>query len=47
MAYRIEARRIHGTLGAGVRKQLPDCVVSGVRELFPDEDSNYMGYKES
>ena len=47
MAYRIAARRIHGKLGPRVRKQLPDCVVSGVRELFPDEDGNYMGYKES
>ena len=36
---------IEGYLGCGVRKQLPECVVDGIRETFPNEDGRgYMGY---
>jgi hypothetical protein len=30
-------------LGKGDRIQLPECVLSGVRKLFPSDDGEYMG----
>ena len=47
MAYRIAVREIYGRLGAGVRKQLPECVVRGVRQLYPSDNDEYMGFRES
>ena len=35
-----------GPLGKGVRRDLPECVKNGIRELLPDADSTYMGFKE-
>lgn len=36
---------INGPMGRGNRAPLPDCVIQGVRESFPDKI--FMGYKES
>ena len=36
---------LHGHLGKGNRKELPKCVVEGVRALYPDEKGQYVGYK--
>ncbi len=35
-----------GPSGRGNRVKLPSCVVSGVRELFPDPASVYTGHVE-
>jgi hypothetical protein len=35
-----------GPTGKGNRLKLPTCVVSGVRGLFPDPESNYTGHRE-
>ena len=35
---------LHGHLGHGNRKELPSCVVTGVQELFPDDNENYQGF---
>lgn len=36
-----------GSLGKGVRRELPGCVVIKIRERFPNEpDKEYMGYHE-
>ena len=35
-----------GPMGAGHRVPLPDCVVEGIRNMLPEADENYMGFKE-
>jgi hypothetical protein len=47
MLYRHMAIRTNGDklLGKGNRVRLPECVLSGVRELFPSDDSEYMGHR--
>ena len=46
-AYREATLLIHQYLGRGKRIKLPDCIVEGIREEFPDEKKNYMGFKDS
>jgi hypothetical protein len=36
-----------GPTGHGNRLKLPTCVLSGVRGLFPDPESNYTGHRET
>jgi hypothetical protein len=46
-AYRQMALTINGgPAGAGNRVQLPACVLSGIRSIFPDADGQYMGHRE-
>jgi hypothetical protein len=49
MLYRQMAIRTNGDelLGKGNRVQLPECVLSGVRELFPSDDGEYMGHRDA
>jgi hypothetical protein len=35
-----------GPAGRGNRLKLPECVVTGVRELFPDPGAYYVGHQE-
>ncbi len=35
----------HGNLGKKKRIPLPDCVVSGIRDVYPDVDNEYVGFK--
>jgi hypothetical protein len=35
-----------GPSGLGNRLKLPECVVTGVRELFPNPGANYVGHQE-
>ena len=49
-SYRLAAYRqfIHWTynrLGRGVRKALPSCVVSAIRQEFSEEDGIYTGFR--
>ena len=46
--YRICSSEMNGYLGKGVRKELPSCVVTKIRETYPNEDEKkgYMGYKD-
>jgi hypothetical protein len=46
-AYREATLLIHQYLGRGRRMKLPDCIVEAIRQEFPDEEKNYMGFKES
>jgi hypothetical protein len=32
--------------GAGNRVELPKCVLSGIRSMFPDANGQYMGHRE-
>ncbi len=45
--YRAIVRIRFGSLGAGNRVQLPECVLIGVRDAYPDEDAEYMGFREA
>ena len=43
--YRKVTEELYGYLGAHNRRRLPDCVVDGVRELFPNPPGiPYTGY---
>ena len=46
MMYRYYTTLVHGHLGKGRRVKIPDCVVTGIRDMCPDEDGSYMGFKE-
>ena len=45
-AYRFVICEIYGYLGRGVRKDLPKCVLDGVRCLYPDKNAKYMGFRK-
>jgi hypothetical protein len=36
-----------GPTGAGNRVELPACVLSGIRSMFPDADGQYMGHRDA
>ena len=44
-AYRQFCWFIHSRLGKGVRRVIPACVVSKIREQFPSSDGVYVGFK--
>lgn len=44
--YRLFSRALRGVLGVGERMQLPDCVVDGVRSVYPDKNSEYVGFRD-
>jgi hypothetical protein len=47
-AYRQMALTINGGLtGAGNQVELPACVLSGIRSMFPDADGQYMGHRDA
>ena len=46
LVYRDITRSMHGTMGSGVRRKLPNCVEDNVRRMFPSNDGKYMGYKD-
>jgi hypothetical protein len=46
LAYKQFAFAIHGTLMKGDRRQLPKCVVQGIREAWPDKQGKYTGFRE-
>ena len=37
---------MYGVLGRGNRVELPECVVKGVRSVYPDEDNRYIGHRD-
>ena len=45
-AYRQFCWWVHARLGKGVRKIIPACVVSKIRETYPSKDGIYTGFKE-
>ena len=44
--YRDATTFISGYLGKGNRKELPDCVVCKIRDSYPAEGGNYVGFKK-
>lgn len=45
-AYRAYVAERYGFLGAGRRMRLPDCVVAGIREMWPSPDNTYVGFHD-
>ena len=43
--YKQIAYAMWGRLGRGNRKELPSCVVEGVRAEWPEKKRNYTGFK--
>ena len=43
--YRQMCRLLHGALGGGKRVKLPQCVISGVRNAYPNSEGEYMGFR--
>ena len=40
------SKKLMGTLGYRNHKRLPECIVNLVRDLFPDENNNYVGFQQ-
>jgi hypothetical protein len=39
--------KYHGKLGGGVRKKLPTCIVSEIRDAYPKKKGEeYVGFRE-
>lgn len=47
LAYRRYIFDRYGYVGKGMRIQLPHCVMSGIRSVWPDANGKYMGFKEA
>ena len=47
MLYGTYIRAVHGVLGRGVRKDIPQCIIDLVHKIFHDEHGQYMGHKEN
>ena len=45
IAYRQFPHFAHGTLGRGRRVVIPACVVCKIRDKFPEEDNQYVGFR--
>jgi hypothetical protein len=45
-AYKQMTYIIHGYLGKGQRRQLPECVMNGIRCAWPSEGGAYTGFKD-
>jgi hypothetical protein len=46
LAYTAYTNIKHGFLGKSVRRKVPSCVECGIRMNFPDDENNYVGFKE-
>ena len=45
--YSVASRFVHGTLGKGNRKPLPQCVQTEIRDCYPAHiGESYTGFKE-
>lgn len=43
--YRQASQFLHGYLGRGNRRRLPDCVTNLIKSWFPSEGGTYTGFK--
>ena len=46
-AYRQYTCWVHGYLGRGDRRVIPPCVVTAIREAFPDPSQQYKGFEDA
>jgi hypothetical protein len=47
LMYKEFTRRLHGYLGKKNRRELPLCIKHFTREVFPEEDGCYVGYRDT
>ncbi len=47
LAYSAFTLAKHGYLGKTKRVPLPNCVVHGIRDTFPNESNNYVGFRDA
>jgi hypothetical protein len=45
--YKEATRWMHGHLGKGVRKKIPQCVETEIRDLAPEPGRDYIGFQEA
>jgi hypothetical protein len=45
--YRRSSELLHGRLGYGIRKPLPQCVEKFIKDKYPEEDGQYKGFQPS
>ena len=45
LAYRMFVSWVFGYLGRGVRVPLPACAVTRIRNEYPDDQSQYVGFR--
>ena len=38
---------VHNRLGKGVRRVIPSCALSAIRDRYPEEDGVYIPFMES
>ena len=43
----LASENIHGRLGAGCRIPLPRCVQGDIIDLYPDNNHDYVGFREA
>eukprot|EP00978_Attheya_sp_CCMP212_P049031 scaffold606501_cov145-Attheya_sp.AAC.1 len=46
-AYQTFIRMHHGILGRFHRVQIPQCVLTGIRKLWPDKKNEYIGHRDA
>uniref|UniRef100_A0AC35EQH6 Uncharacterized protein n=1 Tax=Panagrolaimus sp. PS1159 TaxID=55785 RepID=A0AC35EQH6_9BILA len=44
--YRMITTMVHDSLGIGKRVQLPACIVTSIRNIYPTQTETYKGYEE-
>jgi len=44
--YKRYVHAVHGHLGYRNRVVIPECVLSHIRKMFPDPESEYMGHMD-
>jgi hypothetical protein len=46
--YRLVVKKLFGKLGPGVRKQIPQCIMSEIKDAYPAEKgTEYVGFKDA
>ena len=46
-AYQAFVKMHHGMLGRFHRVEIPKCVLTGIRMLWPDKNNNYIGHRDA
>jgi hypothetical protein len=47
LAYKHMIFALFGHLGTGQRRKLPDCLLDGMREIWPEHSGEYTGFQKA
>lgn len=47
LLYKEFTRRLHGYLGKNNRRELPECITTFTRKMFPEQDGQYTRFKNN